>query len=151
MFKNLSILKKVLIVLVALLVVVLGTSIYFFIKYQSLAQDPTLQAKAKTAEVVKELSKLMVVPNDPNTVMATITDKSKLAGQKFFDLAQNGDEVVLFPGALKAVIYRPSTHRIVDIGPFSPNADAATPAPTSSVQTTASTSTSASSTVKKTK
>lgn len=111
--------KKVLswIVCIVLLISVFA-SVYFFNEYQKLKQDPTIQAKKETQRIVDELEKLMIVPEDPNTFLATITDKEKLKGQAFFDKALNGDYVIVFPSQMTAVLYRPSIKKIVSIAPI---------------------------------
>ena len=131
MSKVISFIKKPVGILTILLVVALGGLGYYYEKYNAVTKDPSTiakekaeDAKKKTDAVVKKISDLMILSNTDNAVLATITDKSKLAGQKFFDVAENGDELVLFPNMMKAVIYRPSINKIIDVGPFNPNAGA---------------------------
>jgi len=138
MSKITSFTKKPAGILLVLLVIALGGFGYYFQKYNAVAKNPAAEsaqkaeeAKKKTEEVVSQISKLIMVTDSTNAVLATIADKSKLSGQKFFDLAENGDELVLFPNMQKAVIYRPSVNKIIDVGPFNPNAQASsTPATT---------------------
>ena len=93
--------------------------VYYYIQYRKLSKTPDVVAKEKTSEVIKEISKLAIVPNDPNAVLATVTDITKLKSEKFFTNALNGDYIVLFPSVMKAVLYRPSINKIVEIGPLS--------------------------------
>ncbi|MES2408937.1 MAG: hypothetical protein V4509_01380, partial [Patescibacteria group bacterium] len=76
--------------------------VYYFLQYKKLTKDPNAVAKEKTAEVIKQISELAVVPNDPNAVLATVSDITKLKDQSFFNDAQNGDDVVIFPAAMRA-------------------------------------------------
>jgi hypothetical protein len=151
MSKVISFIKKPVGILTVLLILALGGFGYYFTKYNAVTKDPSTiakekaaDAKKKTDEVVKKVSDLMILSNTDNAVLATITDKSKLAGQKFFDVAENGDELLLFPNMMKAVIYRPSINKIIDVGPFNPNAGATSTAatPNSAPSTTATGSTS---------
>ena len=114
--------------IVILFVVLLIACIYFFVQYRKLSRTPDVIAKEKTAEVIKKISELAIVPNDPGAVLATVTDITKLKDQHFFANAQNGDQIVIFPSVMKAVLYRPSINRIVDIGPLSssPSTDTTT-------------------------
>lgn len=99
-------------------VLVLIAGAYYFMQYQKLKNDPAIEAREEAQKVVKELSKLMIVPEEASPIIATVSDKDQLAGQPFFQNAENGDQVVIFPASMKAVLYRPSTHKIVDIAPL---------------------------------
>ncbi|MEJ0053950.1 MAG: hypothetical protein WDN10_04490 [bacterium] len=112
-----------------ILVLVLAALAYYFVQYQRLSRDPAVVARAEDAKVIQELSKVMVVPNDPSPVIATVSDKSKLADQPFFAQAQNGDQVIIFPVSMKAVLYRPSARKIIDIAPLATGASASAAAP----------------------
>ncbi len=131
MKKFFAFIKKPVGILSLLLVVALGACGYFYSQYHKLSVDPRAQSQAdaqkKTDEMIAKISKLMVVSDTSNAVIATIADKSKLVGQKFFDNAQNGDVLVLLPNMSKAVIYRPLLDKIIDIGPFNPSAATSTP------------------------
>ena len=101
------------------LIVILAIGfVYYFAQYQKLSKDPNALAKEKTAQVIKKISELAVVPTDPNAVLASVSDITKLKGQTFFDNAQNGDQIVIFPSAMRAVLYRPSVDKIINIGPL---------------------------------
>lgn len=76
------------------------------------------EAKALKAKV----SKLMQLP-DENPTVATIQDISKLKDQAFFDDAKNGDKVLIFTEAKKAIIYRESENKIINSGPIAVTSD----------------------------
>lgn len=131
MSKIFSFIKKPVGILTILLVVTAGGFGYYFTKYNAITKDPQAitkqkaeEAKKKTDALVKKISELIVVTDASNAVSATITDKEKLKDERFFDLAQNGDDLILFPKMMKAVLYRPSINKIIDVGPFNPNATA---------------------------
>jgi len=90
------------------------------------------------------VGKLMELPHETPTI-ATVTDVNKLEDQPFFAKAQNGDKVLIFSAAQRAIIYRPSTNKVIDITPIqtAPSASPAleeesvstfTPSPTPSFQ-----------------
>ena len=110
-----------------------ATSAYYFVQYHRLKNDPTIEARKDAERVVGELSRLMIVPDDPAPVLATVSDRDQLQDQPFFRSAENGDQVVIFPSSMKAVLYRPGEKRIVDIAPLVANASApeASPPPVS--------------------
>ncbi len=101
-----------------LLILAIGF-LYYYSQYRKLSSTPDAIAKDKTVEIIKKISQLAIVPDDPNAVLASVTDVSKLKNEKFFANAQNGDYIVLFPSAMKAILYRPSINKIVEIGPLS--------------------------------
>ncbi len=136
-------------VLAILLLLSLAACAYFAYQYYRLQSNPTLKAQTETQQTLAQLSKVMMLPNDPNPVIATITDKTKLEGQPFFKNAQNGDRVVIFPSTMKAVLFRPSTGKIIDVAPLEqsqqnatvPEQAPAAPAKTSSKPANSSVST----------
>ncbi len=119
--------------LVAFAAVVLGgggTSLYFYRQYAvTSSQLSTLSAvtqegaKALTARV----SLLMLLPTDEEPTIATVMDKDKLKNQPFFANAQNGDKVLIYTKAKKAILYRPTQNRIIDVGPITIGQQDATP------------------------
>jgi hypothetical protein len=52
--------------------------------------------------------------------LATVTDASKLNSQRFFKDAQNGDEVLIYALASKAILYRPKINKIVEVASVQP-------------------------------
>ena len=106
---------------------------YYFKEYQkaqALIKDPTELSKRETKNVLSKLSQLMDLPNDEEPTVATVTNKAKLNNQPFFAKAENGDKVVIYVKAKKAILYRPSTHRIIDVAPVNlgkPQGDAVVP------------------------
>jgi len=75
------------------------------------------QAKADAAALKDKVAKLMQLPEEEATV-ATVQDAEKLSGQEFFKDAQNGDKVLIFTAAKKAIIYRPDSNKIINSGPI---------------------------------
>jgi|GEM_PF-2561362 hypothetical protein len=85
---------------------------------QQKLQGPTSLEEA-VKEVVGQVGKLVVLPNDEKPTLATVTDLSKLKGQSFFANAANGDKVLVYEKAKKAILYRPSLNKIVEMTPLS--------------------------------
>lgn len=71
-------------------------------------------------QVVDRVSKLMLLPSE-TPVIAVVSDLSKLKGQLFFANAEEGDIVLMFPHAQKAVLYSPSLDKIVEVAPITNN------------------------------
>lgn len=108
------------IVLGALLVAALSGSAggYFFI--QDRKNDQQTQTKqgslSDVSYVVSRVSRHMILPSDETPALLTVTDTTKLTST-FLRQAKNGDKVLVYQANKKAVIYRPSADKIVDVGP----------------------------------
>lgn len=75
--------------------------------------------KKENAELVTRLSRLMVLPEGEDPVIAVISDVSSLAkNQPFYANAHNGDKVIVYMKAKKAIIYDPNADKIVNVGPI---------------------------------
>lgn len=100
----------------------LGGSYYFYNKYQAVKTNPNAEAEKKTAEYVAAIGKLMELPKDETPTVATILDKDKLKDQPFFVGAENEDVLLAYTAAaMKAILYRPSTNKIINVGPITIN------------------------------
>jgi len=125
------ILKYKIIIGVALLVVLAAApAVYFYKQYQRdqlRINNPTEYAKEDAQSTVTAVSKLMILPTGEDPTLMQVTDVSKLKDQPFFQNAQNGDKVLVYTQARKAILYRPSVNKIIDVAPI--NVNAATPTP----------------------
>ena len=123
---------------------------YMYSQYNTLKNDPQASQKAqadKTNALKEKIGKLISVPKDETPTLATVTDKTKLKDQPFFKDAENGDVILIFPQAKKAIIYREKDNKLINVGPIaitSDNAKTTTPTGTTSESKT-STSTNSSS------
>lgn len=130
--------KKIKILTTGLLIIAsLGAALFFYNKYQNLKKtisDPAIVAKSEVKDLVAKIGKLIELPGDELPTVATVSDKEKLKAQPFFAKVQNGDKVLIYTKAKKAILYRPSTNRIVEVGPVNIG-EALSPSPP---QTTAS-------------
>ena len=100
--------------LVFLLSVSLGVSYFFYDRYSKVV-DNEAEAKRLTSSVAN----LIFVPENEVPTIATVSDPRGLEGRPFFDKAVEGDKVLVFAGAKKAILYRPSADKIVEVMPFS--------------------------------
>lgn len=106
-----------------ILVAILGSygSFHYYNKYQSLKVNPNAEADQQTAKLLSALGNLMELPKGETPTVATISDKDKLAGQAFFSNALNGDILFAYTTSMKAILYRPSTNKIINVAPISIN------------------------------
>lgn len=121
--------KNALIVVIALVVLALGGIGGYIVTNKYLSKTPDQKAQAETKDLVQSVGKLMALPTDETPSVATVTDKEKLKDQPFFANAENGDKVLIYTKAKKAILYRPSTNKVVEVMPIAFN-NTPTPAPT---------------------
>ena len=66
--------------------------------------------------VKNAVSRHIVLPTNEEPALLTVTDPSKLSTD-FLKSTQVGDKVLVYQTNRKAIIYRPSIDRIVDVAP----------------------------------
>lgn len=76
------------------------------------------EAIAESKKIVAAVSKLVVLPEGEEPTVATVTDKSKLADQPFFDNSEEGDKVLIYTTSQRAILYRPSSNKVIEIAPL---------------------------------
>jgi hypothetical protein len=122
---------------VLVVVVILGLAAgYYYSNYQKLLtqQNQPVTEQSATVEAVDlrdRIAALAVIPVTETPTVATVTDVSKLKDQLFFQNAENGDKIVAFAQSEIAVLYRPSSNKIVWMGPLL-ETQTGTPTPTAS-------------------
>jgi hypothetical protein len=112
--------KKEYIIGAVLVVLAIVPSTYFYLQYQksqSSLLNPNLYALEETKKYVTAIGKLMTLPSDETPTLATVNDKEKLKNQPFFANAENGDKVLIYTNAKKAILFRPSLNKIIDVAP----------------------------------
>lgn len=119
-------LLPVVMVLTTLLLMALSVAGYFYYQYRQTAQV----ASAKEIEdLSQEIGAVMMLPEGETPTLATVTDREKLAEQAFFEKAENGDKVLIYSQSGRAILYRPSTKKIVDVTTVNVAEPAAAPTP----------------------
>ena len=83
------------------------------------AKNPQEAAKQETSDLVKEVGKYLELPSNETPTIATISEKERLNSQPFFKNAQNGDKVLIYTNSEMAILYRPSTKKIIQYAPVS--------------------------------
>ena len=79
--------------------------------------NPQESAKVETERIKKQVAALIDVPTDEEPTIANVADANKAKEQspEFFAKAENGDRLLMYPKAKKAILYRPSTNRIIEV------------------------------------
>lgn len=88
--------------------------------------------QAQIKELIAKVGKLIILPTGEEPVVATINDAAALIkDQVFYKGARNGDVVIVYQKASKAIVYSPERNVIVNVGPiFLQDQQAQTPAKT---------------------
>jgi len=107
-----------------------GTAVYFYLRYQETVQLLTTKTAPadESKKIIEKVGQLILLPSDEQPTIATVTDPQKLKDQPFFTNAQNGDKVIIFANAKKAILFRPSVNKIIDVAPVNIGTSSATPA-----------------------
>ncbi len=136
--------RNLFLVLSMITLVGLGIAAFSFYKYNKTQKE--LQAIKKStiaaqktnndqvSNIVAEVGKIMKLPDQEFPTMATISDVSKLKDQPFFRNSKNGDILLVYNKAGKAILYNPTDKKIVEVAPIGNSADnitssSPTPAP----------------------
>lgn len=124
----------VVLIIVLALVGIAGYSSYQLSKIKgdiAKANDPEYQkqfVEKQSKLITEEVAKIMELP-DGTPQIATVSDADTLKkNQPFFEKAQNGDQVLIYPN--EAILYRPSTHKIINVAPVNRDQPKTTPAET---------------------
>lgn len=107
-----------------LLIAALALAGYFY--YRS-RHTPEAVKSAEIKVLSETIGQFVLVPEGEEPTIATVTDKEKLSGKEFFQKAENGDKILIYAVSGRAILYRPSIKKIVDMTTVS-----AQPATTSS-------------------
>lgn len=97
--------------ILVILVVLPAIGYYFYAQHkQALADTPDDQ-------LIADVSERALLPTDEKPTVSTVVDAHKV-NQEFLKGAQNGDKVLLYFRAGKAIVYRPSSGQIINMGPL---------------------------------
>lgn len=114
-----------------LLLGAVGAAGYFYTQYRTLKTAASPKPDQEIDEVLEAVAKHLVLPSGETPTVASVTDSEKLKSQPFFASAVNGDKVIIYSGAKKAILYRPDIDKIIDVAPVNIGSQA-----TSSAETT---------------
>ncbi len=79
-------------------------------------KKPTeVQKQDETQQIVGVIDQFMILPTDETPTLLNVSEVEKLQSQSFFKSAQNGDRILLYAKAGKAILYRPSVKKIVEV------------------------------------
>lgn len=115
-------------ILAVVTLVALSGCAFMFIKYRiaqrqinslSSPQEQQELAKKEVQSLVAKIGKLIILPTDEEPTVATVTDADALKSeQPFYKDAVNGNKVVIYMQAKKAVIFDETKNILVNVGPI---------------------------------
>lgn len=108
--------KKMMLIGGAVLGVVVLIAVGLLLRDVVFKQDPNATKIETANRVTKEVGALYMTPSEEPTIVK-IEDEEKLKDQSFFDKAENGDFLLIYPKAKQALIYRESVNKLVNAGP----------------------------------
>ena len=126
--------QKIAVASILLFILAAAGAIYFYLDARDLRKNPQKASQEEIAALIEKVGLLIVLPKDEMPTNATVSDPEKLKDQLFFENAKMGDRVLIYSKAKKAILYNPTTNKIVEVAPVSIGASAkqavSLPAPT---------------------
>ena len=110
--------SKLPLVLGILLVFSALAALYYYRQFTNLRKNPQQVAQQETAETVRLVSKHILLPEGEDPTLATVTNPDSLKDQPFFAHAKIGDKVLIYTNARKAILYNPSSDKLVEVAPL---------------------------------
>ena len=108
----------------ALAAIILVGFIYSYIQTRNdlkRASDPQAATQQEATKLAGAVGKYLELPSGETPSVATVKNIDQLKDQAFFEHAKNGDKVLIYAEAGKAVLYRPSTKKVIEYAPVQLN------------------------------
>ena len=96
-------------------------NVYLGLKVRALLH-PEIYAAQELKQLVVDVGRVIVLPENETPTTATVTDPEKLKDQPFFAHAQVGDKVLIYQKTNKAILWRPSTRKVIEVSSINPAA-----------------------------
>ena len=81
------------------------------------AKNPVTAGKTEIQQIQSQISDIVALPPNDTPTLATVSDANKLRSQIFFKNVQDGDKVLIYPKSGTAILYRPSTKKVIEYAP----------------------------------
>lgn len=80
-----------------------------------LKTDPAVVARQQNEQLLQKVASLVELPSNETPTIADVTDAQQAKAQdKFYVDARNGDKVLFYTQAGKAILYRPATNKVIN-------------------------------------
>jgi hypothetical protein len=108
--------KKIMLAIVALIFLAMaGATVFLYHEWKQFKSEKNIASRDEISAITKKIGKYMDLPSDETPTMATVSDREKLKDQPFFTKAQNGDKVLIYTQAQKAILYRPAENKVIEV------------------------------------
>lgn len=122
------------IIFIVVIILMLGIMMFLAYDRNKLKNEVAKSSSTSTSsvneaqELKQAISQYIELSDEETPTVATVVDVNKVKNQTFFKNAQNGDKVLLFAKSGKAILYRPSTKKVIEVAPINVgNSQAQTP------------------------
>lgn len=127
--------KPKLIYLLTAIILLLFGALGFYVYKDHFAPQNKTDNKEQSVQkeidfLIEKIGKHIILPVGEEPVLATVSDVEKVRNKAFFQQAKNGDKVLIYTKARKAILYRLSTDRIIEVGPVELDKNKSQPTPT---------------------
>ena len=101
-----------------------GAGVFWFTHRAALSsQNLSPKASEKPSQttsddIVKKVAKLMVLPGDEVPTIAMVSDVNVLKDQLFFKNAKNGNFVLMYAKARRAILYDAELDKVIEVAPI---------------------------------
>ncbi len=115
--------RKVLIAFASVLFLAIVSSVGWVTTYSKykVLKNPEIATQEELKEIISRVERFMVLPQDETPTLATVSDPEKLREQPFFANAQIGDKVLIYSQSRKAILWRPSSGKIIELSSVTPS------------------------------
>ncbi len=138
--KKKSMFKNWMFITVLVLFVALAGAVLYFWNDARVAKQNTADAvdqrnQEETAQVITELSEILLIKTDDEPTVARVEDPEVLrnSNEEFYADAEAGDYIILYPR--RAIIYRSSNQQIINVAPIINTSQLTPPAPSADTTT----------------
>lgn len=108
--------KVVNIALTLIALIALSFGSYFYYKLNKIENNrQEIKNQKELKNLLARVGEHYLLPTDEEPTVATVSDPELLKEQSFFTQTEKGDKVFIFTKAGKAVLYRPSIDKIIEI------------------------------------
>lgn len=113
-------------IILIVLILLCGVAVAGFYQYRRVTSELTKIKETPTGgqltderqrELITEVAAKIMLPADEKPTVAVVSDINRLKDQQFFTSGQNGDVVLIYMNSKKAILYRPSEKKIIEVAP----------------------------------
>lgn len=96
-----------------------ASAAYFYRQYRFVIQGQNRVEEIQKQAILAIIGKVIDLPQETPTIV-TVTDAEKLPDQVFFENAINGDKIIIYEGAKRVFLYRPTSQKVIDVATLTP-------------------------------